>query len=72
MPATGSGFANMCLNHMVDADVDLLILDFVTNDFVVVGGSLVLTSSGYARHVSICIAITSQRLRSCEVAPEAW
>jgi hypothetical protein len=34
MPATGSGFANMCLDHMVLPDSDLVVVEFATNDFL--------------------------------------
>jgi hypothetical protein len=37
MPATGSGFANMCLDHMVLPDSDLVLVEFATNDFLRVG-----------------------------------
>mmetsp|Transcript_18065 Transcript_18065/g.30923 ORF Transcript_18065/g.30923 Transcript_18065/m.30923 type:complete len:541 (-) Transcript_18065:362-1984(-) len=33
-PGTGSGFSSMCLQHMVPPDVDLVVMEFLTNDFV--------------------------------------
>ncbi len=35
-PGTGSGFANMCYAKMLDEDVDLVVAEFVTNDFIAV------------------------------------
>jgi lysophospholipase L1-like esterase len=34
-PGTPSAFANMCVNMMVKPDVDLLLIEYVTNDFMI-------------------------------------
>ena len=48
-PSPASSFANMCLSKMVPPDVDLLIIEYATNDFA---------TDDYFHNIKVCQLIS--------------